>query len=86
METEKKSQKERFVQSLIDLYVEEQDEKRWNLNDAFHVSIWFMSGMIARIVEADHHRTSYKELHKRTKKLVLEEIDDLFKQIEQQKL
>ena len=73
--------KEEFVQELIDLYVSKQDEENWNLNDGFHVTMWFLQGMIARI--ADNHIVPLDELHRRVTKLVQEEIDYLFKQLKE---
>ena len=73
--------KKEFVQELIDLYVSKQDEENWNLNDGFHVTMWFLQGMIARI--ADNHIVPLDELHRRVTKLVQEEIDYLFKQLKE---
>ena len=73
--------KEEFVQELIDLYVNKQDEENWNLNDGFHVTMWFLIGMIARI--ADNHIVPLDELHRRVTKHVQEEIDYLFKQLKE---
>ena len=77
----KKDIKEDFVQELIDLYVSKQDEENWNLNDGFHVTMWFLQGMIARI--ADNHIVPIDELHRRVTKLVQEEIDYTFKQLKE---
>lgn len=77
----KKEIKEDFVQELIDLYVSKQDEENWNLNDGFHVTMWFLQGMIARI--ADNHIVPLDELHRRVTKIVQEEIDYLFKQLKE---
>lgn len=71
--------KEEFVQELIDLYVSKQDEENWNLNDGFHVTMWFLQGMIARI--ADNHIVPLDELHRRITKLVHEQIEDTFRQL-----
>ena len=71
--------KEEFVQELIDLYVSKQDEENWNLNDGFHVTMWFLQGMIARI--ADNHIVPLNELHRRITKLVHEQIEDTFRQL-----
>lgn len=73
--------KEEFVQELIDLYVNKQDEENWNLNDGFHVTMWFLQGMIARI--ADNHIVPLDELHRRITKIVQEDIDYLFKQLKE---
>ena len=73
--------KKEFVQELIDLYVNKQDDENWNLNDAFHVTMWFLQGMIARI--SDNHIMPLDELHRRVTKLVQEEIDYLFKQLKE---
>ena len=78
---DKKKIKEEFVQELIDLYVSKQDEENWNLNDGFHVTMWFLQGMIARI--ADNHIVPLDELHRRVTKHVQEEIDYLFKQLKE---
>ena len=78
---DKKKIKHDFVQELIDLYVSKQDEENWNLNDGFHVTLWFLQGMIARI--ADNHIVPLDELHHRVTKLVQEEIDYLFKQLKE---
>ena len=78
---DKKKIKKEFVQELIDLYVNKQDEENWNLNDAFHVTMCFLTGMIARI--ADNHIVPHDELHRRVTKLVQEEIDYLFKQLKE---
>ena len=53
----------------------------WNLNDGFHVTLWFLQGMIARI--ADNHIVPIDELHRRVTKLVQEEIDYTFKQLKE---
>ena len=78
---DKKKIKEEFVQELIDLYVSKQDEENWNLNDGFHVTMWFLQGMIARI--ADNHIVSLDELHRRITKLVQEQIEDTFRQLKE---
>ena len=78
---DKKKIKHDFVQELIDLYVSKQDEENWNLNDGFHVPMWFLQGMIARI--ADNHIVQIDELHRRVTKLVQEEIDYTFKQLKE---
>ena len=78
---DKKKIKHDFVQELIDLYVSKQDEENWNLNDGFHVTLWFLQGMIARI--ADNHIVPIDELHRRVTKLVQEEIDYTFKQLKE---
>ena len=73
--------KQDFVQELIDLYVSKQYEENWNLNDGFHVTMWFFQGMIARI--AEKHIVPIDELHRRVTKLVQEEIDYTFKQLKE---
>ena len=78
---DKKKIKEEFVQELIDLYVSKQDEENWNLNDGFHVTMWFLQGMIARI--ADNHIVPLDELHRRITKLVHEQIEDTFSQLKE---
>ena len=78
---EKKKIKEDFVQELIDLYVSKQDEENWNLNDGFHVTLWFLQGMIARI--ADNRIVPLDELHRRITKLVQEQIEDTFRQLKE---
>ena len=77
----KKEIKSDFVQELIDLYVRKQDEENWNLNDGFHVTLWFLQGMIARI--ADNHIVPLDELHHRVTKLVQEQIEDTFRQLKE---
>lgn len=78
---DKKKVKEEFVQELIDSYVNKQDEENWNLNDGFHVTLWFLQGMIARI--ADNHIVPLDELHCRVTKLVQEQIEDTFQQLKE---
>ena len=78
---DKKKVKEEFVQELIDSYVNKQDEENWNLNDGFHVTLWFLQGMIARI--ADNHIVPLDELHRRVTKLVQEQIEDTFQQLKE---
>ena len=79
---DKKEKKSNFVQELIDLYVSKQDEENWNLNDGFHVTMWFFQGMIARIAEKQHI-VPIDELHRRVTKLVQEEIEYTFKQLKE---
>mgnify|MGYP003309790759 CR=1 FL=1 len=78
---DKQNVKEEFVQELIDSYVSKQDEENWNLNDGFHVTLWFLQGMIARI--ADNHIVPLDELHRRVTKLVQEQIEDTFQQLKE---
>ena len=78
---DKKKVKSEFVQELIDSYVNKQDEENWNLNDGFHVTLWFLQGMIARI--ADNHIVPLDELHRRVTKLVQEQIEDTFQQLKE---
>ena len=78
---DKQKVKLEFVQELIDSYVNKQDEENWNLNDGFHVTLWFLQGMIARI--ADNHIVPLDELHRRVTKLVQEQIEDTFQQLKE---
>ena len=78
---DKKKVKSEFVQELIDSYVNKQDEENWNLNDGFHITLWFLQGMIARI--ADNHIVPLDELHRRVTKLVQEQIEDTFQQLKE---
>lgn len=77
----KKEKKEKVVQELIDLYVSRQDEENWNLNDGWHVTMWFLQGMIARL--ADNHIVPLDELYRKVTEHVQEQIEDTFRQLKE---
>lgn len=77
----KKEKKEKVVQELIDLFVSRQDEENWGLNDGWHVTLWFLQGIIARI--ADNHIVPLDELHRKVTEHVQEQIEDTFRQLKE---